>query len=54
MGPNSRVGPSSLPYGIKLKFEFKGFYPKTRKILNSGALTPGGFALDPFPRSMDR
>jgi hypothetical protein len=48
------VGPSSLPYGFKLKFEFRGLYPKIRKIFEFRGFSPGGIALDPYPRSMDR
>jgi hypothetical protein len=46
MGPKYRVGPSSLPYGFKLKFEFRGFYPKTRKKFEFRGFSPGGIALD--------
>jgi hypothetical protein len=46
MGPKSSVGPSSLPYGFKLKFEFRDFYPKTRKIFEFRGFSPGGIALD--------
>jgi hypothetical protein len=46
MGPKSRVGPISLPYGFKLKFEFRGFYPKTRKCFEFRGFIPGEIALD--------
>jgi hypothetical protein len=40
MGPKSKVGPSSLPYGFKLKFQFRGFYTKTRKIFEFRGFYP--------------
>jgi hypothetical protein len=46
MGPKSRVGPSSLLYGFKLKFEFRGFYPKTRIFFEFRSFSPGRIALD--------
>jgi hypothetical protein len=46
MVPKSRVGPSSLPYGSKLKFEFRGFNPKTRTIFEFRGFSPGRIALD--------
>jgi hypothetical protein len=46
MGPKSRVGPSHFPYVFKLKFEFRGFYPKTRKIFEFRGFSPRGIALD--------
>jgi hypothetical protein len=35
------VGPSSLPYGFKLKFKFRGFYLKTRKKFEFRGFSPG-------------
>jgi hypothetical protein len=48
MGPKSRVSPSSLSYGFKLKFEFRGFYPKSRKIFEFRGFNPGELPLTPW------
>jgi hypothetical protein len=45
MGPKSRVGPSSLSYGFKFKFEFSGFYPKTRNNFEFRGFSPGRITL---------